>query len=68
MMTKNGIEDAQNLNCKYKIYRVYDLNIKTRSCRIKIYERPISNENFRIITHTGKGVTKIDVFIEVNMF
>ncbi|RJU23087.1 DUF3883 domain-containing protein [Streptococcus sp. AM43-2AT] len=55
-MTRNEIEASLNTNYEYQIYRVYDLQVKTKDCKIKIYKGPIDDKRFMIET------TKVVVF------
>ena len=55
-MTRNEIEASKNTNYDYQIYIVYDLQVKTKDCKIKIYTGPVDDENFVIET------TKVVVF------
>lgn len=53
-MSSNEVFMSQNLDYKYLIYRVYDLDISSRKCKIKIYEGPITEDNYRLIeTHVA---------------
>ena len=52
VMSQNEIEASQDKNHKYLIYRVYDLNAKTRECKIKIYEGPIDDKSFKLVPRT----------------
>lgn len=47
-MSRNEIKASTSKNANYFIYRVYDLNIKTRECKIKIFEGPVSSETFNL--------------------
>lgn len=49
-MTRNEIEASLNTNYEYQIYRVYDLQLKTKDCKIKIYKGPIDDKRFMIET------------------
>ena len=49
-MSAREIEASKDTNCKYLIYRLYDLNVKTRECRLKVYEGPIDTDNFKLVT------------------
>ena len=55
-MTRNEIEASLNTNYDYQIYRVYDLQVKTKDCKIKIYKGPVDDEKFILET------TKVVVF------
>lgn len=55
-MTRNDIEASKNTNYDYQIYRVYDLQVKTKDCKIKIYKGPVDDEKFILET------TKVVVF------
>lgn len=47
-MSRNEIEVSKNPNFQYLIYRVYNLNSKTRECSIKIYSGPVTDEAFKL--------------------
>ena len=49
-MTRNEIESSLNTNYEYQIYRVYDLQVKTKDCKIKIYKGPVDDEKFILET------------------
>ena len=47
-MSRNEIEVSKDPNYTYLIYRVYNLNAKTRECSIKVYEGPVTDEKFKL--------------------
>ena len=55
-MTRNKVEASLNMNYDYEVYRVYDLKLKTKECKIQIYKGPINDENYTLET------TKVVVF------
>lgn len=55
-MSRNEIEVSKDPNYTYLIYRVYNLNAKTRECSIKVYEGPVTDEAFKL------EATKIAVY------
>jgi hypothetical protein len=54
--SRNEIEVSKNPNYKYFIYRVYNLNAKTRECSIKVYSGPVTDDAFKL------EATKIAVY------
>ncbi|MGN0482332.1 MAG: DUF3883 domain-containing protein [Lachnospiraceae bacterium] len=48
-MSYNEIEASKDDKYTYLIYRVYGLNMKTRECKIKIYEGPVTDDNFKTV-------------------
>lgn len=55
-MSKNEIQVSKDKKYKYLIYRVYNLNVKTRECSIMIYSGPVTEEKFKL------EATKIAVY------
>lgn len=55
-MTYNELAASLDPNYKYVIFRVYGLNIKTKTCRLKEYVGPITDETFKLVT------TKVAVY------
>jgi len=47
-MTQNEIITSQNKQFQYKIYRIYELNLETRECKLKIYDGPIDDNNYEL--------------------
>ena len=47
-MSRNEIEASKNPNFQYLIYRVYNLNPKTKECSIKIYSGPVTDTAFKL--------------------
>ena len=47
-MSRNEIEASKASDCKYLIYRLYNLNAKTRECSIKVYTGPVTEDVFRL--------------------
>jgi len=48
-MSWSEVEASKDTNFKYQIYRVYDLNIETKECKIKVYEGPVNEDNFKLV-------------------
>lgn len=48
-MTKNEVEASLEYPEHYKIYYVYDIDIETKDCKIKIYEGPFTDESYRMV-------------------
>ncbi|HEL9599100.1 TPA: DUF3883 domain-containing protein [Streptococcus suis] len=46
-MSRNEVLASQSCD-HYKIYFVYDLDVKTRECKLKIYDGPISGEGYNL--------------------
>ena len=57
-MTQNEIKTSQNKNFQYKIYRIYELDLKNRECKLKIYDGPIDDNNFVLETKSVKVYQK----------
>ena len=47
-MSRNEIEASKDTNFQYLIYRVYNLNAKTRECNIKVYSGAVTDEAFKL--------------------
>ncbi|MGN1343669.1 MAG: DUF3883 domain-containing protein [Traorella sp.] len=47
-ITSNEIAASQKCD-SYKIYRVYDLNIKTKECKLQIYDGSINDECCKLV-------------------
>ena len=47
-MTSNEVEVSEKDKDNYLIYRVYNLDIESRKCDIKIYSGPVNKEHFEI--------------------
>lgn len=47
-MSRNEIESSKDPSFQYLIYRVYNLNSKTRECNIKVYSGPITEDAFKL--------------------
>lgn len=45
-ITYNEVNSSRDTNYKYLIYVVYDLDMKTKNCKIKVYEGPVNEDNF----------------------
>ena len=48
-MSYNEVAASLDPDYKYRIYRIYGLNTKTKECRIKVYEGPVNEENFKLV-------------------
>lgn len=57
-MTQNELKVSLDKNYPYKIYRIYDLNIENKECKLKIYDGPIDSENFVLETQCVKVYKK----------
>lgn len=55
-MSYNEVSASLDPDYKYVIYRIYALNSRTRTCRIKVYEGPVNESNFKIVS------TKVAVY------
>ena len=55
-MSRNEIEASKDPNYKYYIYRVYNLDPKTRKCLTKVYEGPVTEDKFNLVS------TKVAVY------
>ncbi|USS90814.1 DUF3883 domain-containing protein [Fructilactobacillus carniphilus] len=53
-ITDNEVKESLVENSNYKIYRIYDLNIKTCKCKLKIYDGPIIEESFKLVPTSYK--------------
>lgn len=49
-MTQNEIRASEDKNYQYKIYRIYELNLKNKECKLKIYDGPVDSNNFVLET------------------
>ena len=49
-MSRNEIETSKDPNYKYYIYRVYNLDPKTRKCLTKVYEGPVTEDKFNLVS------------------
>lgn len=55
-MTYNEMAASLDPAYKYVIYRIYGLNVKTKECKVKVYEGPITDANFKLVS------TKVAVY------
>lgn len=55
-MSYNEVAASLDKNYKYEIYRIYGLNFKTKECHIKVYEGPVTEDHFNLVS------TKIAVY------
>jgi hypothetical protein len=55
-MSYNEVMASKDDRYKYQIYRLYSLNSKTKECRLKIYDGPITEEGYKLVS------TKIAVY------
>lgn len=55
-LSYNEVKASRVTDYKYMIYRVYGLNIKSKTCRIKVYDGPVNSNTFKLI------VTKVAVY------
>jgi len=59
IFTKNELEQMKVLGNYYMLYRIYELDLKTKSCQIEIFEGAKSiMERYEFITSTVKGKLK----------
>ncbi|MBE6105509.1 DUF3883 domain-containing protein [Anaerovibrio lipolyticus] len=47
IMSRNELNVAQEQGNQYKIYRVFNLDVNTGKCSLKIYDGPFSEEDYR---------------------
>ena len=47
-MSRNEIKASNDPNYEYWIFRVYNLNIKTKECSIKVYKGPVTDKDFKL--------------------
>lgn len=55
-MSYNEVAASLDPNYKYSIYRIYGLNTKTKECKVKVYEGPVNDANFKLVS------TKVAVY------
>ncbi len=55
-MSYNEVAASLDTNYKYLIYRIYGLNTKTKECKVKVYEGPVNDANFKLVS------TKVAVY------
>lgn len=48
-ISANEVAASQVKDSIYKIYRVYELDIKTKTCKLQIYEGPINDEKCKLV-------------------
>lgn len=56
-LSSNELE-ASRAGFPYKIYFVYDLNIESKQCKLKIYDGPITESSFKLVPSSYKVFLK----------
>lgn len=49
-MSPNELNESEKKDYKYFIYRIYNLDIESRKCNLKIFEGPINSEKYELVT------------------
>ena len=52
-MSSNEVEASRN-GYPYKIYFIYDLNVESKKCKLKIYDGPITDDSVRLVPSSYK--------------
>lgn len=48
-MSDNELKASQDTKFKYRIYRIYGLNAKTKECKLKVFECPFADDCYKVI-------------------
>lgn len=51
-MSLNEVMASADTKYKYQIYRIYGLDTKTRECRVKVYDGPVNEDSFKMVSTT----------------
>lgn len=57
-MTKNEVLASIEQGKNYKVYYVYDIDVETKRCNIKIYDGPFVKANYKLVPNTFKVFEK----------
>lgn len=49
-LTYNEMTASSDNKYKYYVYRIYNLNSKTKECVLKIFEGPFNDDNYKMVT------------------
>lgn len=52
-MSSNEVEASRD-GYPYKIYFIYDLNVESKKCKLKIYDGPITDDSFKLVPSSYK--------------